>query len=482
VRVLEICAEFVPYAKVGGLGDVTAGLSGYLAAQGHSVVIVLPNYGAVSGPVSLEQKPAMPARTATCAGKRYDYRAFKVRTDPAQPAVYLIDCPELFSGEEIYVAGEAEPLRFLLLSQAALELCEAIGFTPHIVHCHDWHTAPATVLLRAGLWPDMFAESRSVLTMHNIGYQGVFPDRLLALGRYPEALGAFGDAVAAGEVNLLRAGILCADALTTVSPTYAGEIQGPAYGYGLETLLRERRARLTGILNGVDYSSWDPRHDPMLLVPYSESSLEGKRQNRSALADMVGLRLGPAEPLVGFVSRLALQKGLDLILEALPPLLRARRFGCVFLGSGDRLYVDGLTALAAEFPGRVAFLQAQDEMMAHRIIAGSDILLVPSRYEPCGLTQMYALRYGTVPVVRQTGGLADTIVHFDPATGRGNGSVFLNADATGLAWGLGTALDWFADQALWLRLMQNGMREDFSWARQGPHFEELFASLAVLPR
>jgi starch synthase len=453
---------------------VTAGLSRYLAHQGHAVTVVLPNYGILRGRVELEAKPALAQRWITYAGKRLAYQALRVRTEPAEPAVYVIDCPACFGGDSIYSSGEAEALRFLLLSQAALELCPAIGLRPDIVHCHDWHTAPATVLLRAGFQGDALAGASTVLTLHNIGYQGVVPERLLSVGGYAKVRAAFADSVAAGEVNLLRAGIVAADALTTVSPTHAEEIQRPEYGHGLDTLLRERRAALTGILNGVDYASWDPSHDPLLLVPYSAASLEGKRRNRTALAEIAGLRITDSDALVGFVSRLAQQKGIDLMLETLPDLLHARPFACIFLGDGDARYVDGLTALAEAFPARVAFLQAHDEAMAHRIIAGSDILLVPSLYEPCGLTQMYALKYGTVPVVRRTGGLADTIVHFDPASGRGNGSAFLDADTGGLAWGLGTALDWYSEPALWARIVQNGMREDFSWARQGPQYEALF--------
>lgn len=481
VRILTLCAEFAPFAKIGGLADVTAGLSHWLSGRGHQVVAVLPYYGALrTQGVRLEPHAVVGPRYWEAGANPIRYAVHRLAgADPAGPAVYAVDAPDLFGGS-VYSSGENEAMRFLLLSRAALELAVEAGFAPDILHCHDWHAAPAALMVRERFAAErVFRQAYTVLTLHNIGYQGVFDAVLLA--RCGEAaltrLFAAED-LREGQVNFLRAGIAHADALTTVSPTHAREIQTPEYGMGLDELLRSRRHRLAGILNGVDYGRWSPEHDPHLPQHYSAADLCGKRVVRAALLDDLGLALPAGVPLVGLVSRLAGQKGIDLILEALPAMLDRRPFGCALLGDGEPAYVAGLQELTQRFPGRVAHVQAQDEPLAHRIIAGSDLLLVPSRYEPCGLTQLYAMRYGTVPVVRMTGGLADTVTHFDPSTGIGTGCVFRDADVGGLTWGLDTALDWFGDERAWQQLVRNGMRQDYSWDHQGPQYEALFARLA----
>jgi starch synthase len=478
MRILTICAEYAPLAKVGGLGDVTAGLSNWLARRGHDVVVVLPYYGLMREQgVRVEPHPVVGPSLAGVAGATYAVHRL-AGAAPGGPAVYLVDAPALF-GRDVYASGAAEAARFLLLSQAALELARASGFAPQLVHCHDWHAAPAALLLREPAHRHaVFRGSWTVLTIHNIGYQGTFAAAALTAAGVADLPALFAPAErAGGHVNFLRAGIAHADALTTVSPTHAREIQTPEYGMGLDELLRQRRHRLAGILNGVDYAHWSPESDPLLPARFSAADLAGKRATRAQLARELGLHAPPGTPLVGMVSRLAGHKGVDLVVEALPELLHRRTFACAFLGSGEPLLAEGLRRLVAEFPGRVAYADAQDEGLAHRILAGSDLALVPSRYEPCGLTQMYAMRYGTVPVVRQTGGLADTVTHFDPATGNGTGSVFRDADAGGLAWGIDTALDWYAYRPAWERLVRNGMAQDFSWDRQGPQYEQLFARL-----
>lgn len=476
LRILAVCAEFAPFAKVGGLGDVTAGLCSWLAGRGHDVVVVLPWYGSMRGMNIDCGAPVPGVRQLTWAGRGLSCRMLPLDTPVPGLRVFFVDCPEFFGGG-VYDPGPSEAGRFILLSRAALELAAALGFAPDIVHCHDWHTAPAAMML-AGAWRTerLFRLSSSVLTIHNIGYQGVFEAAELdaAAGLLPP--GVFPPEE--DPVNFLRAGILAADALTTVSPTHAREIQTPAYGMGLDELLRQRRHRLTGILNGVDYRHWSPEGDALLPQRFSADDLSGKRATRDMLLQELRLRADDATPLVGLVSRLTAQKGIDLIIDALPALLASRDFVCALLGNGDATSAAALRELADAHPGRVAFVEGYDEAHAHRIIAGSDLLLVPSRYEPCGLTQLYALRYGTVPVVRLTGGLADTVRHFDPATGEGTGSVFRDADVGGLGWGLATALDWFADPASWARLVRNGMRMDFSWDRQGPQYEALFRRLS----
>ncbi|MDP2325263.1 MAG: glycogen/starch synthase, partial [Gammaproteobacteria bacterium] len=316
----------------------------------------------------------------------------------------------------------------------------------------------------------VFRKSSTVLTIHNIGYQGVFPAALapeLGLADVPES----------APLNFLKDGIAAADALTTVSPSHAAEILTPEYGKGLDPLLRQRRNRLVGILNGVDYSAWDPATDTRLPARYDASKPGGKRACRDALIARASLAPDQPGPLLGMVTRLAEQKGIELVVEALPPLLRQQQLQLVILGQGDDQYVRQLRQMAGEFPDCFHYFEAQDESLARLIFGGSDAFVVPSIYEPCGLTQLYALRYGAVPIVRETGGLRDTVRHFDPASGTGTGSVFEHADGAGLAWAIAEILGWYGQPESWTRLRQNGMAEDFSWRHQAPHYEALYARL-----
>lgn len=478
LSILTVCAEFAPFAKVGGLGDVTAGLCAWLACRGHDIRVVLPCYGSMRAQGLHRGAPVLGPRYFTWGGIEHAYTVVPLSISAEGARLFLVDCPGLFGGD-VYERGPGEAGRFILLSRAALELAAAQGFAPDIVHCHDWHAAPAAVMLSGPMRTErVFHRASSVLTIHNIGYQGVFDALVLddAEALMPRQLFPLAD-LDLGLINFLRAGITAADALTTVSPTHALEIQTPAYGKGLDELLRQRRHRLAGILNGVDYSQWSPEADALLPQRFSAGDLSGKQAVRETLLRDLQLHADAGTPVIGLVSRLTEQKGIDLIIAALPALLASRNFVCALLGNGDVECAGALRDLARSHPGRVAFVDGYDETMAHRIIAGSDLLLVPSRYEPCGLTQLYALRYGTVPVVRHTGGLADTVSHFDPRTGEGTGSVFRDADVGGLSWGVTTALDWFADPEVWARVIQNGMRQDFSWDRQGPKYEELFARL-----
>jgi len=270
--------------------------------------------------------------------------------------------------------------------------------------------------------------------------------------------------------------------VTTVSPTYAREICETPLGMGMQQTLRERRNGVVGILNGVDYREWDPTRDRYLKSHFDRNDLRGKSENKRQLLQSGGLALDPRKPLIGMVARLAEQKGIDLLVNALPALLQEGEFGFLILGSGDEPYEKFFADLARRFPDRVAFRSGHDEEFAHLVEAGSDMFLMPSRYEPCGLNQMYSLRYGTVPIVRNTGGLADSVQHFDPATGQGTGCVFNDYDAPAVTWGIRTALDWFGDPALWLKLMSNGMSQDFSWGRQTARYEQVYRDAAAASR
>lgn len=478
LRILNVCAEFVPLAKSGGLGDVTNGLARYLVGAGHDVVTVLPRYGFIPAPAAGVSPVAGPIPLGDGAPE-LRYAVYEQKVDQGLGRVYVVDCPELI-GDEIYASGELEAQRFLLLCSAALDLCRALNPFPDILHCHDWHTAMMPAMLCDVARDDVrFLDVSTVLTIHNIGYQGVFSAGVLRDAGHGDLLALTDpDDLAVDDVNFLKTGVLHADALTTVSPTHAAEIQTPEYGMGLEQLLHQRAHRLQGILNGVDYALWSPETDAHIDAPYSAASLDAKLHNKAALIDEIDLDIAPDAPLLGMVSRLVLQKGIDLLVEVLPGLLDEYGAGCVVLGTGELPYTAELRALAQDRPDRFAFLEAYDDRMAHRILAGSDVLVIPSRYEPCGLTQLYALHYGTVPVVRKTGGLADSITHFDPATATGNGIVFEHADAGGLRWGLSTAIDWYRQPETWARVMRNGIGEDFSWAQRAPEYEALYRTLA----
>jgi len=486
-----VSAEYAPFAKTGGLADMVTGLSKALASAGHDVRVVLPLYTALE----LDPRDRMPGAALALGDLEvspvalngvhpgYTLREVAAPLDSgargAEPRLYVIDAPAFFGSDTIYGGGELEARRFALLAHGALRLCTALDWSPQIIHCHDWHAALVPVLLKTAYGAArLFREANSVLTIHNIGYQGVFAGTLapeLGLISTPVALASGSETVA--ELNFLRDGIAAADALTTVSPSHAAEILTTEYGKGLDPLLRQRRNRLVGILNGVDYAAWDPATDARIPARFKANQLAGKASCREALIARADLPPGLPVPLLGMVTRLAEQKGIELVIEALPPLLRERAVQMVILGQGEDIYVTQLRQLAASFPDLFHYFEAQDESLARLIFAGADGFLVPSIYEPCGLTQMYALRYGAVPIVRETGGLKDTVRHFDAASRTGTGSVFKHANGTGLAWAIGEAIAWYRKPELWARVQQNGMAEDFSWRHQAPHYEALYARL-----
>jgi starch synthase len=483
---LKLClvsAEIMPFAKTGGLADVVGSLVRELAHRGHEVRAFMPLYASVRRThLRFKAVPGL-ANVGLVIGTRpYTFSVRTAELPGSDIAVYFIDCPELFDRSSVYTRDPDEHRRFLLLTRAALESCLRLGFGADVFHCHDWHAAFLPLYLRstyAGV--PLFARSRTVLTIHNIGYQGILSRDFLGDLAVPEQeLDA--DDLARGIINSLKTGVRFADTVTTVSPTYAREICSAPLGMGLESTLRARSRPVVGILNGVDYREWDPRHDRHLEVHFSSEDLEGKRLNKERLLGDVGLRAAPGAPLIGMVSRLASQKGFDLLVDALPPLLETRPMSYVVLGSGEERYRRFFESLVQRWPERVALRSGHDETLAHRIEAAADIFLMPSHYEPCGLNQMYSLRYGTIPIVRRTGGLADSVEHFDPATGRGTGCLFNDYDVPAVSWAINTTLDWFKDATSWRRLMRNAMQKDFSWDRQIGEYERVFAeTVAAAP-
>jgi starch synthase len=482
---LKLCilsAEIVPFAKTGGLADVAGALLRNLSALGHDARAFMPLYATVRRGFP-DLLPVLGAQRASLSigGTEYWFSLLTTHLPGSSAPVYFIDCPAFFDRPSLYTLDPDEHRRFLLLTRATLEACRLLGFAPHIFHCNDWHTAFLPLYLKTLYASDsLLARARSLLTIHNIGYQGIMSSAVaadLGLGA-GWALLDQGD-IARGVINPLKTGIKHAHAVSTVSPTYAREIRDGPLGMGLQLALRERADGVTGILNGVDYEEWDPRHDPHLSAHFSPQDLRGKLINKEMLIATAELKVPTSQPLIGMVTRLAEQKGIDLLMDSLPALLESRDFGLVVLGSGDAQYVAFFEGLAQRFAGRVSYRAGFDEPLAHLIEAGSDMFLMPSRYEPCGLNQMYSLRYGTIPIVRNTGGLADSVQHFDPSTGRGTGCVFNDYDSPAVRWAVNTVLDWYADPHSWLPLVQNAMAKDFSWTRQIEQYDSLYRSLAI---
>ena len=473
LKLCFIAAEYAPLAKTGGLADVAGSLARYLDSRGHDVRPFLPGYASVLARASDRTPvPGLTDLTLDLGPHQFNYSVSQTRDPDSNVRVYLVECQALYDRPQLYGSGTDEHLRFLLLTRAALESCQRLGFAPDVVHSHDWHAAFAPLFLRTLYsWDKLFAATRSMLTIHNLGYQGEFPASAagdLALG--PGAHYLHQDDLRAGHVNALRHGILYADMVTTVSPTYAREICTPEQGMGLDADLRARGAGLRGILNGVDYREWNPAADRYVPHPFTADAMQGKLAAKAALMTRLGLIGGLRTPLLGLISRLVWQKGIDLLTEVLPGVLRERAGCFIALGSGEPQYEAALRDLAQAFPGRVAFHRGYSEELAHWIEAACDLFLMPSRYEPCGLNQMYSLRYGTVPVVHRTGGLADSVTQFDAASGTGTGVVFDHADAAGVRWAVDHALDLYRDQGAWARLQRNGLDADFSSERQGADY------------
>jgi len=416
---------------------------------------------------------------------RHEYRVdiWRAHLPGSQTPVYLVESDALYARLKLYTNDPDEHRRFLVLTRAALECCRRMNFRPHIVHAHDWHAAFAPLWLRSNYKNDpVFAATKSVLTIHNIGYQGAFAATDQAdLDLGTDAYLLHRDDLKAGSINALKHGILLAHAVTTVSPTYAREIATPRYGMGMEQALAARGSAVRGILNGVDYQEWDPRRDQYLPIHFGANDLVRKAELKRNFLLRQNMRPTQGrQPLFGIVSRLTSQKGFDLLIETLPKLLATHDVRIAAVGTGDPVYEKFFTGLAERHRGRVWFFAGYDESLAHWIEGASDIFLMPSLYEPCGLNQMYSLRYGTIPIVRNTGGLADSVTHFDPATGVGTGIVFNDFDASAMGWALDRALQWFADPALWQQIMQNAMRCDFSWETQCNEYLKLFAELLQL--
>jgi starch synthase len=459
-----VASEAAPFAKTGGLGDVLGSLPPALARLGDEVTVVLPRYHGMAVPRE-RIWDGLPIQAGP-----YQYFAGIDQVIRQGVRYLFVDCPVLYDRAGIYSDGGGDysdnHIRFAVLCQAALNVGRHI-FRPEIFHAHDWQAGLLPVFLRENYSGDpSFFGTRSIFTIHNLGYQGYFPGAALgdlSLDRslfHPEGLEFY------GGVSFMKAGIVWADLVTTVSPTYAREIQTPEFGFNMDGLLLSRSSKLSGILNGADYNEWNPETDTYLPANYSAGDLSGKQACKLDLLRQMHLLSDPGRPVIGVVSRLAHQKGMDLTAEVVPRLVD-RGAAVVVLGSGDPGLEGAFRWLTSAYPDSVAARIGYSEGLAHRIEAGADIFLMPSRYEPCGLNQIYSLRYGTVPVVRATGGLEDTV-------NDSTGFKFHPLSADGLAGAAFTAVDAYLDRDAWTNRMRLGMSKDFSWDASAREYHRLY--------
>ena len=464
LSILMVASEAAPFSKTGGLADVLGALPSALRRLGHEVVVVMPRYRDLDtvGPVS--QRLDIPM-----GGRSFSLGIREGKGDAGERVV-LVDCAELYDRDGLYGGGGVDyadnAVRFGVLCRAALEYASRCETLPSVVHAHDWQAGLVPVVLRTEYSEDRrWRRVPTVFTVHNLAYQGLFPPDAMALLGLDPGLFTLEGVEFWNQVGFLKAGINFADAITTVSETYAREILTPQYGEGLDGLLVHRRELLTGIVNGIELSDWNPGADRWLPAPYSADDLGGKRVAKQKLLKCYGFSYDPemiSRPLVGMVSRMVEQKGMDLIWEAREALLSTDAT-FVTLGTGSPRYEDMWRGLANAHPGRFGVRLGFNEELAHLIEGGADIFLMPSRFEPCGLNQMYSMRYGTVPVVRATGGLADTVREFAPETGDATGFVFRDYSASAMLAALERALTAFRSPVQWRAVQRAGMRQDFSW-------------------
>jgi len=479
-KILFASSEIAPFAKTGGLADVCEALPKALVPLGVQPTLVLPLYRIVKEggwelKTVIEDLPVPVGDTQIRADIHQGWLTDEI-------PVFFVQHDEFFDRSFLYGTSKGDYVdnaqRFCFFSRAVFALSEALEQRWDVIHCHDWQAALIPIYLKTTFSDHpLFSKTKSLLTIHNLGYQGIFPSDTFALLGLPSRVFSIDGMEFWGKVNLLKGGIIFADQLTTVSPTYAKEIQTPEFGYGLEGVLKDQAAKLRGILNGVDYTQWNPADDPHLTAHYFPDGLEGKKACKEDLLKRCGLSPDLMErPLLGMVSRLAGQKGVDILSEVVERVMKEKA-GLIILGSGEEKYERLLVKLARKYPKQMSMTVAFDESLAHQIEAGCDIYLMPSLYEPCGLNQMYSLKYGTIPVVRKTGGLADTVVEVNVNKRKGTGFLFSAYDPDALWKAIEKALQCFADKELWRQLIQQAMAQDFSWSRSAREYLRLYQRL-----
>jgi starch synthase len=478
--VFFISPEVAPFAKTGGLADVAGSLPSALHSLGVEVAVALPFYRLIKEEkLSIGEK--IPKLEVPLGEEVLPCKVFETKTAEGIP-VYLFDREDLFDRPHLYGTPEGDYYdnfeRFCFFSRAVLLFAKKAGFSFHIAHCHDWQTGLVPAYLRTVYHTDpFFVDTATVFTIHNLGYQGLFPKSKLPISGIPQKEFNPEGIEYWGKISLLKAGISYSAAVTTVSQKYSEEIRTPELGQGMDGFLRKKGEAFCGILNGVDYKAWNPSRDPHIPFNYDSGKVETKKKNKAALMEELGLRpSGNEQPLLGMISRLSSQKGCDLVLQIAEDAVKLKALLAI-LGEGDEVYQSALVDLSRKSGGNIAVRIGFDDSLAHRIMAGADMLIIPSLYEPCGLTQMYALKYGTVPIVRATGGLDDTIRPFVLAKKSGNGFKFGPYKAGALLGAIQEALTLYRNKEAWRTLMQNGMKEDFSWDRSARRYLQIYQTL-----
>jgi len=477
LRVLYLSPEVAPFAKTGGLADVAGSLPKTLKAVGCDIRLAMPYYRTAKKG-NLKARRLFQDVEISLFGETLRDDIFSSKAGGGIP-LYLINKDEYFDREYLYGTSKGDYFdnaeRFVYFCRMALLLCKRLDFQPHVVHCNDWQTALIPVYLRTIYRGDpFFSGTCSLLTIHNLAYQGIFDEEKLEATGLPREVYHPGAMEYWGKINLLKAGIVFSDIINTVSHTYSREIQTPEFGYGLDGVLRDRSDHLYGILNGADYGEWNPKTDPLIAANYDETDLSGKAKCKEELLAELNLPGSLNElPLLAVISRLADQKGVDLLAESIEDLMEMD-LGIVLLGSGDERYQQLFGRIAKKYPKKAGIKIAYDNTLAHKIEAGADIFLMPSKYEPCGLNQMYSLKYGTVPLVRATGGLADTVQDYNPTTGGGTGFTFRGYHSGDFVDTVREALVVYRDRERWKRLVIRGMRADFSWERAAGEYVNLY--------
>ena len=463
MKIAFCSSEVAPFAKTGGLADVCGTLPLALEQLGQQIVIMMPFYGGIDG-----KKHGI---------KRID-DSLATATIGKDIQVYFVDHPSYFQRDGLYGNEQGDfpdnLERFQYFCWQALRVFKQLKKKVDIVHCHDWQTALIPAYLKFSLKGDEFyKEMKTAFTIHNLAYQGIFPKKGFPKLKLDQKLFAPDGFEFYDQINLLKGGILYSDRVTTVSKQYAREIQAPKLGCGLDGVLRSRKDSITGILNGIDYEEWDPRKDSWIEKTYSPENLDGKYVNKNHLQELFGLPREENIPLFGFVGRLSSQKGLDLVAQAMEEIGRMD-VQLVFLGVGEEKYHRILKDMVARYPQKVAVHLKYDERLAHRVYAGSDLFLMPSVYEPCGLSQMISLRYGTIPLVFKTGGLADTVASFDAADGRGNGFVFFKYDKGSFIQAVKLAIKTYKDKKTFSNLVKRAFECRFSWTDSAQEYITLY--------
>lgn len=475
LRVIFVSAEVAPFAKSGEMADVASALPKYLSYLGMEVSVFMPLYRRPE--IESLPKEIMASDLPVPLGD-VKTKARVYKSELGKHDIYFIDNPKYFLREDIYGTGKGEYLdndeRFIFFNRAVLEfLCQA-NISADIIHCNNWPTALIPILLKTHYANErQFSKTAAVFTLHNISYQGEFPAETLPLTGLNWSYFSPSQLSLNGKFNFLKAGILFSDAFNTVSASYKREILTRKYGFGLQDLLKERKAVFSSIRNGVDYDVWNPQRDPYIEKNYSALNLEDKKINKHSLCQDFGLTIGLEAPLLSVVSYMSANKGFDILTDAIGKLLEMD-LGIVIVGHGDEKYERALISIQKQHPQRMAVKLEMSPSLVHKVAAGADVLLVPSLYEPCGLNQMYSFRYGCVPVVRATGGLRETVKPFNAKTNTGNGFVFKDYSAQALVEAVKQAIEHYRKPRVWKRIMRNGLAEDFSWEHAAKNYKKLY--------